>query len=155
MLRILQINTVIFKHQISEDRSQWSVIEMISSWNRCSTRLNFGPSTLPFYINDLPQVWICNVKLFPDGSLLFLTITRSVISTSNLNEDLRKIAHWAHQWKMLFNPDVTKKHKKLFLPWNKNDTGHLSQYFKRTLMQIWNLPIYSSSYENNMVKMSH
>ena len=96
---ILQINTVILKQQTSEGRSQLSIIEMISSWSRCSTRFNFGPSTLRFYIDDLPQGLRCNKKLFSDGSSFFLTITKPEISSWNLNEDLRKIVQCNYQWK--------------------------------------------------------
>ena len=54
---MLQFNTVIFRHQASEGRSHWSIIEMgrphwsiiemINSSSSCSIRLNFGPATLP------------------------------------------------------------------------------------------------------------
>ena len=57
----------------------------------------------------MPQGLRCNAKLFADDTLLFSRITSPVISSSNLNEDLIKIAHWAYQWKMSFNPDITKQ----------------------------------------------
>ena len=44
---ILQFKTVIFKQQTSEGLSQWSNIETVFGWSRCSARLNFGPATLP------------------------------------------------------------------------------------------------------------
>ena len=40
---------------------------------------------------------------------LFSAITSPAISSLNLNEDLVKITHWAYQWKMSFNPDITKQ----------------------------------------------
>ena len=57
----------------------------------------------------MPQGLHCNAKLFADYTSLFSTITSPVISPSNLNEDLLKIAQWAYQWKLLFNPDTTKQ----------------------------------------------
>ena len=60
------------------------------------------------YINHLLQGLRCNAKLFADDTLRFSTITSPAILTSNLNEDLVKITHRAYQWKMSFNPDITK-----------------------------------------------
>ena len=68
-----------------------------------------GPLLFLVYINDLPQVLHCNETLFADDTSLFSTITSPAISSSNLNEDLVKITHWAYQWKMSFNPDITKQ----------------------------------------------
>ena len=86
-----------------------------------------GPPLFLIYINDFPQGLRCNAKLFPDDSSLFLTITKPAISSSNLNEDLRKIAQWAYQWK--------KKNKKLFISRKKNDTSHPSQRFNNARIQ--------------------
>ena len=65
------------------------------------------------YINDLPHKYCivlrCNAKLFAGGTSLFLTITIPVISSSNLNENLRKTTQWTYQWKLSFNPDIIKK----------------------------------------------
>ena len=68
-----------------------------------------GPLFFLVYINDLPQGLCCNAKLFADDTSLFSPITSPAISSSNLNEDLVKITHWAYQWKMSFNPDITKQ----------------------------------------------
>ena len=35
-------------------------------------------------------------------------------TTYELNKDLQKIAKWAHQWKMSFNPDLGSRLRKLF-----------------------------------------
>ena len=36
-------------------------------------------------------------------------------ATDNLNNDLVKILQWAYQWKMSFNPDITKQaHEVIF-----------------------------------------
>ena len=31
------------------------------------------------------------------------------LSAKILNDDLSRISEWAHRWKMLFNPDITKQ----------------------------------------------
>ena len=61
------------------------------------------------YINVLPQGLRCNAKLFADDTSLFSTITSPAIALSYLNEELVKITHWACQWRMSFNPDITKQ----------------------------------------------
>ena len=57
----------------------------------------------------ITQGLCCNTKLFADDTSLFSKVTSPAISLSNLNEDLLKITQWAYQWKMSFNPDLTKQ----------------------------------------------
>ena len=73
-----------------------------------------GPLLFLVYINDLPQGLLCNATLFAGDTSLFATITRPAVSSSNLNEYLIKITQWAYQWKMSFNPDITREARKLF-----------------------------------------
>ena len=87
------------------------------------------------YINDLPQGSCCNAKLFADDTSLFSRITSLAISSSNLNEDLVKITHWAYQWKMSFNPDITKQAQEIIFSRKKNNTSHPSLYFNNTPIQ--------------------
>ena len=87
------------------------------------------------YINDLPQGSCCNAKLFADDTSLFSTITSLAISLSNLNEDLVKITHWAYQWKMLFNPYITKQAQEIIFSRKKNNESHPSLYFNNTTIQ--------------------
>ena len=55
----------------------------------------------------------CNAKLFSDNSSPFSKITSPAASSSNPNEDLLKITQWAYQWKMSFNPGMTKQAQKI------------------------------------------
>ena len=75
-----------------------------------------GPLLFLIYINDLPQGLRCNVKIFADDTSLFSAITSPGRSSSNLNEVLVKITHWAYQWKMSFNPDITKQAQEIIFP---------------------------------------
>ena len=65
--------------------------------------------SLPFfvYINDLPNSLITDVKLFVDNSSISLVVNNNV-STEEINNDLKKISKWAYQWKVMFNPGITK-----------------------------------------------
>ena len=94
-----------------------------------------GPLLFLVYINDLPQRLCCYAKIFADDTSIFSTITSPAISSSNINEDLLKIMQWAYQWKMLFNPDITKQAQEIIFSRKKNDTSHPSLYFNNTLIQ--------------------
>ena len=68
-----------------------------------------GPRLFLIYINDLSDGLQCNPKLFADDTSLFSTVYNITEATSNLNNDLAIITKWAHQWKMRFNPDISKQ----------------------------------------------
>ena len=49
------------------------------------------------------------MKLFADDTSIFSVINDSNISAATLNDDLEKINQWAFQWKMEFNPQISKR----------------------------------------------
>ena len=49
------------------------------------------------------------MKLFADDSSICTRVVDVNISYNTLLNDLRNIELWAHQWKMLFNPDISKQ----------------------------------------------
>ena len=63
-----------------------------------------GPSLFLFYINDLPESLVSNIRLFADDTILYLTI-HSDSDTQVLQRDLDKLAEWENLWKMEFHPD--------------------------------------------------
>ena len=74
-----------------------------------------GPLLFLIYINDLSDGLQCNPKLFADDTSLFSTVYNITEATNNLNNDLAIITKWAHQWKMSFNPDISKQaHEVIF-----------------------------------------
>ena len=66
-----------------------------------------GPILFLVYINDLFDVVTSDIRIFADDTFIFRVVDPS--STEDLNNDLKNITEWAHQWKMLFNPDMTKQ----------------------------------------------
>ena len=66
--------------------------------------------------NNLSIDIISPVKFFADNTSLFSIIHNAKTRAYELNKDLQKIAEWAHQWKMSFNPDLSRlsRLKKLF-----------------------------------------
>ena len=50
------------------------------------------------------------MRLFADDSSLFTRVSVTDEETQKkLVNDLRTISSWAHQWKMLFNPNISKQ----------------------------------------------
>ena len=68
-----------------------------------------GPLLFLIDINDLPEVLITNAELFADDTSLLWVVRDIAASTKELNNDLRNISKCAYQWKMIFNPDLTKQ----------------------------------------------
>ena len=66
-----------------------------------------GPILFLVFINDLFEVVTSDIQIFADDTFIFRVVDPS--STAGLNNDLSNITAWAHQWKMLFNPDMTKR----------------------------------------------
>ena len=91
--------------------------------------LILGPLLFLIYINDLPNNLESLAKLYASDSLLFSTVHDPSKSAQLLNDDLQKISDWPFKWKMLFNPDVTKKAQEVIFSCKRNKTDHLVLYF--------------------------
>ena len=61
------------------------------------------------YINDLTDNISSSIKLFADDASLFLRVRDVAMCHQVIKKDLKTISAWAHQWKMKFNPDITKQ----------------------------------------------
>ena len=68
------------------------------------------------YINDLEENIKSNVNFFADDTMLFPTVNNPTISTNELNHDLKVIS----QWKMKFNPDLSKQATELLFSCKKS-----------------------------------
>ena len=67
------------------------------------------------YINDLTNELKSSAKIFGDDTSLFTIVKNKNESANTLNNELLLISKWAYNWKMLFNPDLTKTaHEVLF-----------------------------------------
>ena len=73
------------------------------------TKLQNGYKLFLVYINDLPEGLTSNVKLFADDTSIFSVVQNSSSSSLSLNENLSKISQWGYKWKMLLNPDASKR----------------------------------------------
>ena len=61
------------------------------------------------YINNLPNSFNSNVKLFAGDTSLFSVIRNITDSVNLLSSDLPEINKWTLQWKMSFNSNPTKQ----------------------------------------------
>ena len=68
-----------------------------------------GPLLFLIYINDLPDNQSTNVKLFADDTSLFSVVHDITTSSCDLNYDLIRVREWAFEWKMRFNPELSKQ----------------------------------------------
>ena len=67
-----------------------------------------GPLFFLIYINDLSKDISSTVKFFANDTSISSVVDDVNVSVMQLNNDLLKIPKWAYQWKMSFNPDVSK-----------------------------------------------
>ena len=83
-----------------------------------------GPLLFLIYINDLERDIKSSIKFFADDTMLFSLVKDPVISADDLNHDLETIRQWAHQWKLEFNPDPTKKATEVLFSCKKSIPNH-------------------------------
>ena len=94
------------------DRQQRVVIDgKFSEWTSIESGVPqgsiLGPLLLLVYINDIIDFVDSDIRIFADDTFIFRVADQS--STDELNNDLKRITEWAHQWKMVFNPDISKQ----------------------------------------------
>ena len=66
----------------------------------------------------------CDPKLFADDTSLFATVHNTKKATNDLNNDLTKITKWDFQWKMSFNPDISKQVHEVIFPRKRYVSSH-------------------------------
>ena len=88
-----------------------------------------GPLLFLVYINDLTDDISCHMRLFADDSSLFTRVEGIDETHVKIVKDLQTITNWAHQWKMVFNPDVTKQAIEVIFSVKKKKPEHLNLLF--------------------------
>ena len=68
-----------------------------------------GPLLFLIYVNNLSNDLFSNCKLFADDTSLFSVVNNIRTSATTLSQDLNAITNWDCQWKMIFNPDLSKQ----------------------------------------------
>ena len=80
-------------------------------------------------INDLPDNLESLAKSFADDASLFPTVYNPSLSAEIMNKNLIKISKWAYQWKMSFNPDITKLALEVIFSRKSKKIDHPTVYF--------------------------
>ena len=83
-----------------------------------------GPLLFLVYINDLTDNISSHMRLFADDSSLFTRVEGVDQTHEKLVKDLQTITNWAYQWKMVFNPDLTKQAIEVIFSVKKNKPNH-------------------------------
>ena len=83
-----------------------------------------GPLLFLIYINDSSDGLQCNPKLFADDTSSFTTVHNINKATNDLNNDLTKITKLAFQWKMSFNPGISKQAHEVIFSRKKSVASH-------------------------------
>ena len=93
-----------------------------------------GPLLFLIYINDLEADLKSKVKFFADDTMLFSIVHDPNITAEELNHDLSVISTWAHQWKMSFNPELTKQAIEVLFSQKKKIVYHPSLFFNGSVV---------------------
>ena len=88
-----------------------------------------GPLLFLIYINDLSNNLSSTAKLFADDTSLFSVVNDVNLSQFHLNSDLKKISEWAYQWKMAFNPDISKQAQEVIFSRKAVKASHPAVFF--------------------------
>ena len=83
-----------------------------------------GPLLFLVYINDLTSNISSSIKLFADDASLFLQVRDIEMCHQTIRKDLKTITAWAHQWRMKFNPDITKQAVEVIFSQKRNKPEH-------------------------------
>ena len=86
------------------------------------------------YINGLADELSSNAKLFSDDTSLFSLLHNLDSSAVERKSDLAKISHWAHQWKMSFNPDSNKQAQEAVISRKVNKDSHTPLNFNNNIV---------------------
>ena len=102
-----------------------------------------GPLFFLIYINDLTKDISSTNKLFADDTSIFSVVNDIDVSEHKLNSELRKISIWVYQWKMSFNPDVSKQAQEVIF------SKKIQKLFHPTVL-FNNIPVQCSTVQKHL-----
>ena len=102
-----------------------------------------GPLFFLIYLNDITKDISSTNKLFAGDTSIFSIVNDIDVSEHELNSDLRKISVWAYQWKMSFNPNVSKQAQEVIFSKKTQKIFHPTILFN-------NIPVQHSKVEKHL-----
>ena len=66
---------------------------------------------------------------------VFSVINDPILSANALNNDLSKIQEWAYQWRMSFNPDLSKQAQEVLFSRKRLQINHPDLHFNGSVVQ--------------------
>ena len=119
-----------------------------SSWDNVNAGVPqgsiLGPLLFLIYINDLFNNLSSNCKLLADDTSLFSVVNNIHTSATTLSQDPKAVTNWAFQWKMIFNPDLSKQVQEVIF----------SKTIKKLLhptLSLNNIPLNNSLFQNILI----
>ena len=107
-----------------------------SYWNSLKAgvpqRYILGPLLLLLYINDIVKDIGSNIRLFSDDTSLYIVVDVPTLAAERLNSDLEKVARWAKQWLVFFNPVKTES---LLISRKSNKPDHPSIFMSEQMIK--------------------
>ena len=95
-----------------------------------------GPLLFLMYINDSTNDSSSSAKLFVQDTSLFSVVFNVDASAKELNDDLAKVQDWVLQWKMSFNPDISKQAQEITFSRKLKKTPHPLLMFNSNQIRI-------------------
>ena len=83
-----------------------------------------GPLVFLIYINDLSHNLLSTAKLSANDTPVFSIVHDLDSSTKQLNDDLKMISDWVYQWKISFNPDLSKQAQEVIFSCKSSRVDH-------------------------------
>ena len=91
----------------------FGIVGIESDWKKLEVGVPQGPVLGPLlflvHINVLMDNITSQMRLFANDSSLFTCVKGINETHETLVKDLHIVTDWAHRWKMVFNPDITKQ----------------------------------------------
>ena len=69
------------------------------------------------------------MRLFADDSSIFTPVFDVQVTHEQLVEDLNTVSNWGYQWKMVFNPDITKQAVEVIFSVKRKKPNHPDLFF--------------------------
>ena len=114
-----------------------------------------GPLLFLIYVNDLSHNLSSTVKLFADDTSVFSIVHDIDSSTKQLNDDLKKISEWAYQWKMSFDPDLSRQAQEVIFSCKSSGVDHPSVTFNNSSVATLQCQKHLGLYLDEKLNFSH